>query len=77
MKKLLILLCTFLLTGCDNSEEVQKNNYLAMKSSLEKQSEFNQSAELPCDITVIVDRINEELISYSIIFDNQHHFHII
>lgn len=72
MKKnfLLILLLLILVTGCKNKEESDKSNYLTMKSNLLGQTNFIKSNDLPCDITVKLDRINEEKITYKVILDN-------
>ena len=69
-KILLILLLLILVTGCKNKEETDKSDYLAMKSNLLGQSKFIKSNDLPCDITVKLDRINEEKITYKVILDN-------
>ena len=69
-KVLLILLLLILVTGCKNKEETDKSDYLAMKSNLLGQSKFIKSNDLPCDITVKLDRINEEKITYKVILDN-------
>lgn len=72
MKKmrLLLLLSLLLITGCNNVEEEDKSEYLAMKSNLLEDNEFEQTTDLVCDITISIDRINSEEISYRVIIDN-------
>lgn len=59
-----------LITGCANKEEKDKNEYLAIKSNLLENTNFERIENLNCDVTVSVDRINEEEISYRVIIDN-------
>lgn len=72
MKKvfLVALLSAILLTGCDNKEETEKNEYLAMKSDLLEVKNYASSQELACDITINVDRKDEEKVSYEVILSN-------
>lgn len=72
MKKRLVLLIVFLLlvTGCGNKDEESKNEYLTIKSDLLDSTKFEKSDNVNCDITVSIDRINDEEISYRVIIDN-------
>lgn len=72
MKKvfLVMLLCLLLLSGCKNKEEDEKNEYLAMKSNLLGNKKYTSSEDLICNITVSVDRLDEEKVSYKVVFSN-------
>jgi hypothetical protein len=71
LKKIIIsLLCLVLLSGCNNKVEEEKNDYLETKSILETTTEFNETSTLPCDITISIDRIDEERINYKAILNN-------
>ena len=72
MKKVSIIffLCLFLLVGCENKEEESKNEYLAMKSNLLKEKKYTDIENLPLDITVKIDREDEELVKYKVILNN-------
>ncbi len=71
MKKILMgITIVLLLCGCDNEIEDEKNKYLAYKSNLKEQESFTKDEDLPCDITISIDRVNEEEISYRAIIDN-------
>lgn len=72
MKKRLVLLIVFLLlvTGCGNKDEESKNEYLTIKSDLLESTKFEKSDNVNCDITVSIDRINDEEVSYRVIIDN-------
>lgn len=68
MKKFYILVFIILVifTGCENKKEELKNEYLTMKSDLLKNSNFSSLDELPCDIEVNIDRVDEEIVSYDV-----------
>ena len=68
MKKFYILVFIILVifTGCENKKEELKNEYLTMKSDLLKSNSFSSSDELPCDIEVNIDRVDEEIVSYEV-----------
>lgn len=68
--KILLILLLILVTGCANKEEEDKSEYLAMKSNLLASDTFGEASNLNCDITVSVDRINQEEVSYRVIIDN-------
>lgn len=68
--KILLILSLLLITGCKNIEEEDKSEYLAIKSNLLESSNFKETTDLSCDITVSVDRINAEEVSYRVIIDN-------
>lgn len=79
MKKLLVVISLLILiTGCSNEVEIEIDNnlednkvaYLDIKDNLSKQEKFNTLEDIPCDVKVSIDRINEEEISYRIIMDN-------
>ena len=70
MKKFLILfiISIFILTGCENKDEKTKSEYIAVKSNL--LSATNYIENLPLDIIVSIDRIDEEQIFYKVLFQN-------
>lgn len=72
MKKisLLIIISLFLITGCNNQEENEKSEYLAMKSKLLETSSYTKQENIPCDITVNIDRVDDEKVSYNVILSN-------
>ena len=72
MKKLVIcLILLFTLTGCTKDEVTyEKEVYLALKEDLITTDEFTDYEDLPCDITLYLNRINEEELSYLVIIDN-------
>ena len=72
MKKFLIVLLfsSLLLIGCDNKEEIVKNDYLMFKSKLLSNDKFMDSQDINFSIVVKIDRINEEEISYEMIISN-------
>ena len=72
MKKvfLIMLLMLVFVTGCDNKEEEDKNEYLDMKSKLLEQTKFSLADDLNLDIVVNVDRETEEKINYEVILSN-------
>ena len=60
----------FLLTGCENKEEILKNKYIDIKNHLLDNKKYMNSDELPLDIMFDVDRIDEENVKLKIIFSN-------
>ena len=72
MKKifLVLFLSILLFTGCENKEEIEKNDYLDMKSQLLSHKEFISLEELTCDIVVNIDRKDEEKVIYEVILSN-------
>lgn len=70
MKKILLIILIIFLTGCTNTEEDNKSEYIALKSNLLEEEITNTKEELPIDITVYLDRIDEEKIKYKVILDN-------
>ena len=72
MKKILLILflSILLFTGCENKEEIEKNDYLDMKSQLLEHKEFVSLEELKCDIVVNIDRKDEEKVIYEVILSN-------
>ena len=72
MKKILLLLFVSLvfITGCENKEEDEKNEYLAMKSDLLETKKYTSLDEMMCDIVVDIDRLDEEQVKYSVSLTN-------
>ena len=77
MKKLVVLIFIIFIVGCSNvkieqNEEIskEKEDYLAIKNESNNIEEYISDEELPCDITITVDRVNNEEISYRAIIDN-------
>lgn len=74
MKKIFFISCVImslaLLTGCNNKEENEKSEYLAMKSSLIENKKYTKNEDINCDITVNIDRLNTEEVSYSVTLSN-------
>lgn len=71
MRKYLILLLIFVLIGCDydNLNEQTKNEYINLRDTLSNKNEYSSIEEIPFDITISMDRITEEEITYRIIID--------
>ena len=61
-----------LFTGCSKEtvDQEEKSEYLAYKSELVQNEEFLSSEDLNCDITVTVERVNDEIISYTTVVSN-------
>lgn len=73
MKKIIgLLILLFIITGCnkETTDQEEKSEYLAWKSELVENKTFLNNEELNCDITVAVDRINNEVISYTTTVSN-------
>lgn len=75
MKKILIISITLILclTGCNKTTKIdqEKEDYLAIKQDLLKNNNFIQEEELPFDLNIYVNRVNDEEISYRAIIDNE------
>ena len=75
MKKFLIISITLILclTGCNKTTKIdqEKEDYLAIKQDLLKSNNFIQEEELPFDLNIYVNRVNDEEISYRAIIDNE------
>lgn len=70
MKKICILLMfSLLLSGCESKEEIEKNEYLAMRSATLNERNY-VSEELPVDIVTTIERINDETINYKTAITN-------
>ena len=70
MKKILLVFITLILFGCskDNlSKETEE--YLKIKEDLLNQQSFCNKDEIPFDLNISIDRINENEISYRAIID--------
>ena len=52
-------------TGCQNQEEEIKNEYIAIKNDVFEEKNYNDE-EIPVDIVVTIDRINEEELLYEV-----------
>ena len=61
MKRIYILLIfsLFLISGCENKEEKNKNEYIAMKNQTFDEKNYNEKS-LPVDIVTTIERIDEE-----------------
>lgn len=73
LKKIIIILFSiFLLVGCkeQNKVESDKIEYLEIKSDLEEVDEFTEINDLPCDITISLNREDEESIKYNVLINN-------
>ena len=73
MKKFIFVFCfVIFITGCgkDTEDQEVKSDYLAWKSDLVEKDTFSDNEELNCDITVSVDRIDSEVISYTTVVSN-------
>lgn len=67
MKIIIILLSIFILSGCssDNNNDIKYHNYVNI---LKETSEFE--SELPFDISIYLNKINDSEVSYKVIIDN-------
>ena len=66
---LLLIISLFFISGCENKEEVTKNEYLAMKNeTLDEANYINDY--LPLDIIVYIDRVGEEEVCYKVTLAN-------
>ena len=71
MKKVFLVLIIFVfLVGCENKEEKEKNYYLSLKSKLLETKKYTSSDDIPCDITVKVNRLDKEQVLYKIVLFN-------
>ena len=70
MKRLLLVLLMFSLMGCSTKEEDDKSEYIAIKSHLLEESKYTEADDLPLDIVVNIDRMDEEVVDYSVVFSN-------
>lgn len=76
MKKIyLLFIALFFITGCENKEEERKSEYIAVKSNLLSATDYEE--DLPLEIIVSLDRVEEEKINYKVVFqnpeENMHH----
>lgn len=70
-KSIVIALISFILIGCtENKIDKEKDKYLTIKKELLEQTNFNNEDDLNFDLTISLDRISEEEISYRAIIDN-------
>lgn len=73
LKKIITILLIFIfMTGCkqETTDQEEKSEYLAYKSDLVDREEFSENDNLPCDITISIDRVNDESVSYTTIISN-------
>ena len=72
MKKvyLIFFLCLFLLTGCENTKEDPKDEYISLRNKILEKTNDTKVEDLPLDITVNIDRIDEEKVKYKILLNN-------
>lgn len=72
MKKLLLILVIFILMGCDytNIDEEKKNDYITYRDMCLNIDNSTMDLDIPFDINIYLDRINDEEISYRAIIDN-------
>ena len=75
MKKILIISITLILflTGCNTNTNIdkEKEDYLAIKQELLNSNNFTDEDNLPFDLNVYVNRVNDEELSYRAIIDNE------
>lgn len=70
MKKLLVIVpLLMLMVGCTNSSEENKIAYLEYKSELEEKDTFNEEESLDFNVYFNIERINEEIVDYSLVID--------
>lgn len=71
MKKVLLLVLPLLLVGCSKDKlTLEKDEYLVFKEELLEKNNFTNEEDINFDLTISVDRVNEEEISYRAIIDN-------
>ena len=70
IKRLLLVLLMFSLMGCSTKNEDDKSEYIAIKSHLLEESKYTDADDLPLDIVVNIDRMDEEVVDYSVVFSN-------
>ena len=72
MKKiyLFLLVGAIFLTGCKNKEEHEKEEYVATKSNLIKETNYTKKEDLPLEIVTSLNRKNEEEIEFKVTLFN-------
>lgn len=70
MKKVLLIVLIIFLTGCTNEKENVKSEYIAMKNHLLEGKIVEMNEDLPLDIVINVDRLDEEEVFYQVILSN-------
>ncbi|MGM9882158.1 MAG: hypothetical protein ACI31S_04880 [Bacilli bacterium] len=70
MKRILLIMLLFLLVGCTNKVEEEKNNYLTYKSNLQEKEEFDNEEELDFNTYFNIQRENAEKINYSLVIED-------
>ena len=72
MKKVyfvVLFMSLFLITGCENMEEVTKNEYISMKNETLSSKEFTTEF-MPVEVITEVERINAENVRYKATITN-------
>lgn len=67
MRIVIILLSIFILTGCNN-ENTKNKEYHSYVNILKESTEFD--SELPFDINIYLNKINDNEVTYKVIIDN-------
>lgn len=62
---ILSLIILLMFTGCQNQEEEIKNEYIAIKNDVFEEKNYKDE-EIPVDVVVTIDRINEEELLYEV-----------
>ena len=71
MKKVtIIFLLILILVGCENKKEENKDEYISIKKQLLEEKEYTKREDLPVDITVQIDRVDEEKVNYKVILNH-------
>ena len=72
MKKIYILLIVGVLfiSGCENKKESVKEEYIATKSNLIKETNYTNKEDLPLKIVTFLDRKNEEELEYKVVLSD-------
>ena len=71
MKKVtIIFLLILILVGCENKKEENKDEYISIKKHLLEEKEYTKGEDLPVDITVKIDREDEEKVKYKVILNH-------
>ena len=70
LKRIFVVLMLFVLVGCSTKEEDDKSEYIAIKSHLLEEKNYMLDEELPLDIAINIDRTEEEIVNYKVVFSN-------
>lgn len=69
-KSLILIISLLILTACENQEELTKSKYIAVKSNLLTKESYTKNEDLPLDITISLDREQEEVVTYEVLLSN-------